>query len=81
MKPLLHTSLRRGGPSAATALRSFTFGAFALVATVSGVGCGSAPVTDELKVDDHRAELARLKRDIHKVDKSIDVTKDLIRRS
>lgn len=50
-----------------------------LVAALA-LGCGTTQEADGPKFAEG-AELARLKRDIHKVDKSIEVTKELIRRS
>lgn len=68
-------------------IRNARFRGLALAAAVAVVGaplssCASAPETKVLgKLEAEKEELARLKRDISKVDKSIDVTKDLINRS
>lgn len=64
--------------------RARTLLALSLVASLIG-GSASCGHTEEVgatgKLELQREELVRLKRDILKVDKSIDVTKDLIRRS
>jgi cellulose synthase operon protein C len=52
----------------------------ALAASLSFASCASAGAADA-KLSASREDLARLKRDIVKVDKSIDVTKKLIQRS
>lgn len=50
------------------------------LAAALALGCGTTQEAEGPKFAEG-AELARLKRDIHKVDKSIEVTKELIRRS
>lgn len=51
------------------------------LAVVLALGCGTTQEAEGPKFAGQGAELARLKRDIHKIDKSIEVTKELIRRS
>jgi tetratricopeptide (TPR) repeat protein len=63
-------------------LRAVVVGLGLSFAATSGVGCATAaekPVLGKLAAD--KEELERLKRDLLKVDKSIQVTKDLINRS
>ena len=56
--------------------------AVALTPTAAAVGCATSTETRVLgKLDAGKEDLARLKRDILKVDKSIEVTRDLINRS
>src|SRR5687767_6875352 len=61
--------------------RSITLAVLLAAATLVGA-CGSTPTGEAATaLASSREELARLKRDISKVDKSIDVTKGLIARS
>ena len=54
-----------------------------VIALLLLLGCGTAPVKSDItdKLNASKEELGRLKRDILKVDKSIEVTKGLVQRS